>query len=73
MNCSRSSEVARSSVRWASLASSRLMASIWNPMSSAKRQTIPVISGVLSRFGWGSMAHSVPKKLPSGNMIGIEM
>ena len=40
---------------------------------SANSLNMPTVSGVFSRAGRGSMAHSVPKNAPSARRIGIEM
>ena len=73
MNCSRSSDVSRSLNSVASLAATRWAASRWIAISSENSLNMPMVSGVFSRAGRGSMAHSVPKNVPSASMIGIEM
>ena len=43
----------------------RSLASRCKAISSANSLNMPIVSGVFSRAGLGSMAHSVPKKRPS--------
>ena len=44
----------------------------WKAMRSANSLNMPIVSGVSSRAGLGSMAHK-PKKRPSARLIGTEM
>ena len=73
MNSSRSSAAWRSLTSAVSLVASRSCASRWKPMRSAKSRNMPIVSGVFSLAGRGSIAQSVPKKAPLGRRIGIEM
>ena len=41
-------------------------------MRSANSLNMPTTSGLLTCAGFGSMAHRVPKNVPSGITMGIE-
>ncbi|MCI0757102.1 hypothetical protein [Teichococcus vastitatis] len=58
--------------RIASAAASFSSASRWKAISSAKSRNMPIVSGVLTFAGRGSMAQRVPKNSPSLRMMGIE-
>ena len=57
----------------ASAVATRLAASRCVPIRSANRRNMPMMPGTWSLAGFGSSAHSVPKKLPSARKIGTEM
>ena len=45
----------------------------WKAISSAKSLNIPIVSGVFTLTGFGSIAQSVPKNVPSRSVIGTEI